>query len=1036
MNIPRLEGANVDPRPPAWASTRAGSLPERAWRASSLTTRSLLLHREVKFEGYLEKRDQGGAYVRRFCVLDNGEFRFFAEEAHATLPDAPLTAAYIPQKRGSGRRGSAGPGSSDDTASVHSRMIGSGELGGRSRSSSEAASYAGSMPINIDPGQDSFGARLQRSGDADVASRATDDPLVAGQRVVPLEDAMAVRTVRREQNCFMLVLPNEQLEFRAPSRELYQEWLFQFHSSILAVAMRIRDRRGVDRRITATSRRNLDADAPHSAETAAPGEVHTPATEPRGLGSLDGAAMRRLPTRDITVPSDERGALTGDLSRSPELGHGHGHEYYASEGHPLRRQPAVDGHDGGSSLLASSFSTASATAMHTSAGVVSSSASELRQPSASSSVAGGSLFDRSAAGVGGSYSGKSSLAESLMAGNQSSASPRSPNVPMPMSALTPPRSSQNRGPRSASNQSASSSFDSMKGDSPSRSPSLGAALSLKDASGSTAADSPLSGTSPRGGIFLGNLAGGRSSPGQRERRGSGSSAGSNLGGMFDLSLEETDFSLVVGAPREAAEEAASVALVATSRMMEGIASSVPRSPEESAGTAGGAHRWRSGAYCSRGVRAKNEDTYFVSDDVAAGGYSSSAPGDFAEKSKFQRGNSIHVNGIASADGSWSRASGCGGGIRTLDYSQGAVESTARNSFSPIAPLSQTLQQDCLGFFAVYDGHCGAECAAMASDELHNDIFSHDAFQTQGDAATQVPGSVSEALRDAFLAFDARYLERAKRESLYSGSTAVAALLCAQGRKLFIANLGDSAAIICRRRGSEEGGAGGGGLNAVTYEAVHVTQAHKPDRPDEQQRVQAAGGWLTEERELFMGQLHRMDLDDPEIVSAAEDVVQWVTIARVCGELAVSRSFGDPDFKGFSPDSHAQAPGELFFPFPEGHDRSFKHDLVLAEPEIHEHDLQRGRDDFLVLASDGVWDVLNGQQVVDAISRFQVRHRQRFAQLSAHFEQSAASTCLHNDSAGPHGDPPINLEELAEDITRLALRLGSADNVTVVCVAFE
>ena len=27
--------------------------------------------------------------------------------------------------------------------------------------------------------------------------------------------------------------------------------------------------------------------------------------------------------------------------------------------------------------------------------------------------------------------------------------------------------------------------------------------------------------------------------------------------------------------------------------------------------------------------------------------------------------------------------------------------------------------------------------------------------------------------------------------------------------------------------------------------------------------------MTEERELFMGQLHRMDLDDPEIVSAAK-----------------------------------------------------------------------------------------------------------------------------------------------------------------------
>ena len=137
-----------------------------------------------------------------------------------------------------------------------------------------------------------------------------------------------------------------------------------------------------------------------------------------------------------------------------------------------------------------------------------------------------------------------------------------------------------------------------------------------------------------------------------------------------------------------------------------------------------------------------------------------------------------------------------------------MESTARNSFSPIAPLSQTLQQDCLGFFAVYDGHCGAECAAMASDELHNDIFSHDAFKHKG---TQPPRCRIrfEALRDAFLAFDARYLERAKRESLCSGSTAVAALLCAQGRKL------SSRTLVTPRRLSvvaeaPRKGAGGGG----------------------------------------------------------------------------------------------------------------------------------------------------------------------------------------------------------------------------------
>ena len=46
-----------------------------------------------------------------------------------------------------------------------------------------------------------------------------------------------------------------------------------------------------------------------------------------------------------------------------------------------------------------------------------------------------------------------------------------------------------------------------------------------------------------------------------------------------------------------------------------------------------------------GVRAKNEDTYFVSDDVAAGVYSSSAPGDVAATSKFQKVTAFMLMGL-------------------------------------------------------------------------------------------------------------------------------------------------------------------------------------------------------------------------------------------------------------------------------------------------------------------------------------------------------------------------------------------------------
>jgi len=63
---------------------------------------------------------------------------------------------------------------------------------------------------------------------------------------------------------------------------------------------------------------------------------------------------------------------------------------------------------------------------------------------------------------------------------------------------------------------------------------------------------------------------------------------------------------------------------------------------------------------------------------------------------------------------------------------------------------------------------------------------------------------------------------------------------------------------------------------------------------------------------------------------AEKRVQWVTIHRVCGELSVSRSLGDPDFKGFTDDGEPQ---ELFFDFPDDHSRNFVADLLISDPEF-------------------------------------------------------------------------------------------------------
>ncbi|BAF14862.2 Os04g0451900, partial [Oryza sativa Japonica Group] len=64
------------------------------------------------------------------------------------------------------------------------------------------------------------------------------------------------------------------------------------------------------------------------------------------------------------------------------------------------------------------------------------------------------------------------------------------------------------------------------------------------------------------------------------------------------------------------------------------------------------------------------------------------------------------------------------------------------------------------------------------------------------------------------------------------------------------------------------------------------------------------------------------------------------VPRVCGQLAVSRAFGDRNLKS----------------------------LLKSEPDIKVEDIDYTAE-LLVLASDGLWKVMNNQEVVDVAKRF-------------------------------------------------------------------
>eukprot|EP00434_Breviolum_minutum_P017253 symbB.v1.2.015230.t1/scaffold1132.1/size136097/1 len=203
----------------------------------------------------------------------------------------------------------------------------------------------------------------------------------------------------------------------------------------------------------------------------------------------------------------------------------------------------------------------------------------------------------------------------------------------------------------------------------------------------------------------------------------------------------------------------------------------------------------------------------------------------------------------------------------------------RNNFEDCHMLDQER-----GICGIFDGHLGDEAAAFCAERLHLHV-------TAGDKAslTKAFGDCDDALRKVL------------PKSSEAGTTATIARIVENGNhedsvNLVVASCGDSRAILWRR----------------ATQSLEVTNDHRPSNPEEQQRIEAAGGSVSEE--------------------------------RIDGTLACSRALGAFRFK--------EATGAQ--------------QKVSFVPEVYHWNACRG--DWLILACDGIWDTISNQQAVDRICK--------------------------------------------------------------------
>lgn len=189
-----------------------------------------------------------------------------------------------------------------------------------------------------------------------------------------------------------------------------------------------------------------------------------------------------------------------------------------------------------------------------------------------------------------------------------------------------------------------------------------------------------------------------------------------------------------------------------------------------------------------------------------------------------------------------------------------------------------------GFFGVFDGHVNDQCSEYLEGAWRKVLETN-----------PVPMS-DERMKEIALQLDKEWLDSGRE----GGSTGTFFLVTRKETQMHlqVGNVGDSRVLVCKKG-----------------EPIAMTEDHKPNTASERQRIEDCGGRVENN--------------------------------RVDGSLAVSRAFGDRDYKQGSGDQLQQK--------------------VIALADVTHIDLEFGSKDFAVLCCDGVFESnFSNEQVIEFI----------------------------------------------------------------------
>ncbi|KAL8143506.1 hypothetical protein V2J09_016538 [Rumex salicifolius] len=190
-----------------------------------------------------------------------------------------------------------------------------------------------------------------------------------------------------------------------------------------------------------------------------------------------------------------------------------------------------------------------------------------------------------------------------------------------------------------------------------------------------------------------------------------------------------------------------------------------------------------------------------------------------------------------------------GGLAGIRWGSAKMQGV-RDEMEDDVVIAQPETLDGFSFAAVFDGHGGASSVKFLRDELYKECVS--ALQANQVLNSKDLNAIKGSLKEAFANADAKLLKQLEVNGDEDESGATATVVFIRKDKLLIAHIGDSSVVLSRSGKPEV-----------------LTSPHRPygsNKASLQEigRIRRAGGWIVD--------------------------------GRICGDLAVSRAFGDIRFK--------------------------------------------------------------------------------------------------------------------------------------------